>query len=103
MPIGYTNLKSVQQDRDAVREQLSPVSWAGGSFIKDAQILDNANVVTAAVLVQSGGDTTALEAQITSLQAQLEPEQDLLETESTALEDLQSALPELQCLLLQFQ
>ena len=71
MPIGKTSLKSVEQDRDAVREKLSPISWAGGSYISDPQILDNANVVTAAVLVQSSGDTTALEAQITSLQVQL--------------------------------
>jgi multidrug efflux pump subunit AcrA (membrane-fusion protein) len=72
MPIGYTNLKSVQQDRDAVREQLSPVSWAGGSLIKDPQILDDTNVVMVAGLIGAGGgDTAALEAQIASLQAQL--------------------------------
>lgn len=71
MPIGKTSLKSVEQDRDTVREKLSPISWAGGSYISDPQILDNANVVTAAGLIGTGGDTTALEAQIASLQVQL--------------------------------
>lgn len=106
MPIGYTNLKSVQQDRDAVREQLSPVSWGGGNFIKDPQILDNANVATAAGLIGTGGgDTTALEAQIASLQAQLiQSQADLAQAQAAlAIAEAQNAADAITIAALQAQ